>query len=126
MLFNSFLLLRELRCGSHRIKYFLVVQSEKLVKKLVKKKVKRKTRQIHSSNSFDVTMGSFDGAETCELVGSYLLNHLPRGIKNHVGFYRDDGLGAFQLTPRRIEGIKKDICKVFSDNGLKITIEANK
>ena len=27
-----------------------------------------------SSNLFDVTMGSFDGAESCELVGSYLLH----------------------------------------------------
>ena len=80
----------------------------------------------NSSNSFDVTMGSFDGAETFELVGSYLLNQLPGGIKNHVGLYRDDGLGAFQLTPRQIERIKKDICNVFSDNGLKITIEVNK
>ena len=71
-------------------------------------------------------MGSFDGAETCELVGSYLLNQLPGGIKNHVGLYRDDGLDAFQLTPRQIERIKKDICNVFSDNGLKITIEVNK
>ena len=71
----------------------------------------------NSSNSFDVTMGSFDGAETCELVGSYLLNQLPGGIKNHVGLYRDDGLGAFQLAPRQIERIKKDICNVFSDSG---------
>ena len=40
--------------------------------------------------------------------------------------YRDDGLGAFQQMPKEIEGIKKDICKVFNNNGLKITIEANK
>jgi len=39
--------------------------------------------------------------------------------------YRDDGLGAFQQTPKEIEGIKTEICKVFSKNGLKITIEAN-
>ena len=80
----------------------------------------------HSATSFDVTMGSFDGAETCELVGSYLLNQLPEGIRKQIGLYRDDGLGAFQQTPKEIEGIKKEICKVFSNNGLKITIEANK
>ena len=62
----------------------------------------------------------------CLLWGSYLLNQLPGGIKNHVGLYRDDGLGAFQLAPRQIERIKKDICNVFSDNGLKITIDVNK
>ena len=40
--------------------------------------------------------------------------------------YRDDGLAAFVKTPREIENIKKQICKTFSDNNLKITIEANK
>ena len=29
-----------------------------------------------SSSTFDVTMGSFDGAEICELVGLYVLNKL--------------------------------------------------
>ena len=40
---------------------------------------------------FDVTMGSYDGAEVCELVGLYLLSKLTpqMGIKN-VGLYRDD------------------------------------
>ena len=80
----------------------------------------------HSATSFDGTMGSFDGAETCELVGSYLLNQLPEDIRKQIGLYRDDGLGAFQKTPKEIERMKKVICKVFSSDGLKITIEANK
>ena len=82
----------------------------------------------HSTAPFDVTMGSFDGAETCELVGSYLFNRLPEGIRKQIVLYRDraDSLGAFQHTPKEIEGIKKDICKVSRNNGLKITIEANK
>ncbi len=80
----------------------------------------------NSSNSFDVTMGSFDGAETCELVGSYLLRQLPETIRNQVGLYRDDGLGAFETSPHCLERIKKQICKVFKSNGLKITIDANK
>ena len=42
---------------------------------------------------FDVTMGSYDAAETCELVGLYLLDELNTLInKNHIGLYRDDGL----------------------------------
>ncbi len=40
--------------------------------------------------------------------------------------YRDDGLAAFDKTPRDIENVKKQICKTFSDHNLKITIEANK
>ena len=83
-------------------------------------------RVRYSSSNFDVTMGSFDGAETCELVGSYLLSHLPTAYRNDIGLYRDDGLGAFNALPREIEKIKKEICKVFNDNKLKLTIEANK
>ena len=75
---------------------------------------------------FDVTMESFDGAETCELVGSYLLSKLAPEYGNDIGLYRDDGLAAFNKTPRETENIKKHICKVFSDHNLKLTIEANK
>ena len=42
---------------------------------------------------FDVPMGSFHGAEICEIVGLLLLNKLntiPTFEKN--GLYRDDGL----------------------------------
>ena len=42
---------------------------------------------------FDVTMGSFDGAETCELVGLYLLSKLSQILPtSKIGLYRDDGL----------------------------------
>ena len=47
-------------------------------------------------------------------------------LPNDIGLYRDDGLAAFDKPPREIENIKKDISKVFNDNNLKITIEANK
>ena len=71
-------------------------------------------------------MGSFDGAETCELVGTYLLSKIPAQYRNNIGLYRDDGLGAFNDSPRMIEKIKKEICQIFSEHNLKITIEANK
>ena len=71
-------------------------------------------------------MGSFDGAETCEIVGSYILSKLTPEYGNNIGLYRDDGLAAFNKTPREIENIKKHICRTFSDHNLKITIEANK
>ena len=38
-----------------------------------------------SNSLFDVTMGSFDSAETCELVGSYLLSKLSPLLGNAVG-----------------------------------------
>jgi hypothetical protein len=72
----------------------------------------------------DVGMGSFDGAETCELVGLYMLNLL-KHLNLNQGLYRDDALTACSLRPRQIEMKKKEICKIFKDNNLSITIEAN-
>ena len=44
---------------------------------------------------FEVTMGSFDGVNTCDLVGLYLLDKLSNLIRReNVGLYRDDGLAA--------------------------------
>ena len=40
---------------------------------------------------FDVTMGSFDGAELCELMGSYILHILGEKYGKHrIGLCRDD------------------------------------
>ena len=64
-----------------------------------------------STDLFDVTMGSYDGAETCELVGTYLLSLLPDQLKNSVGLYRDDGLAVCNATPRTIESIKNRCVK---------------
>lgn len=79
-----------------------------------------------SENCFDVTMGSFDGAETCELIGTFLLYEITKKYGNKFGLYRDDGLGILNATPRRVELIKKDICQIFNQHSLKITIDANK
>ena len=79
-----------------------------------------------SDGSFDVTMGSYDGAESCELVVVYMLNLLKRICGDTIGLYRDDGLAISQGSPRTTERTKKQICKLFADKNLKITIEANK
>ena len=81
--------------------------------------------QKKGNTTFDVTMGSYDGAETCELVGSFLLSQL-QDLNINVGLYRDDGLAITNATPRDTENIKKKICRIFNNNGLRITIEANK
>ena len=47
-------------------------------------------------------MGSFDGAEACELVGLFLLSQLSHTNLN-VGLYRDDGLAVTALKPRQAE-----------------------
>ena len=49
---------------------------------------------------FDVTMGSYDGAEICRLVSLYLLEKLTNIIpKESVGLYRDDGLAILPTLP---------------------------
>ena len=78
-----------------------------------------------SASRFDIAMGSFDGAETCELVGCYLLSCLTKKYGNSIGLYRDDGLAVFNSNPQQIERIKKGFCQIFRENDLKITVEAN-
>ena len=69
-------------------------------------------------------MGSFEGAEVCECVSLYILSLL-QFLKINFGLYRDDGLGVSLLTARQTENLKKEICKVFKENKLSITIEVN-
>ena len=70
-------------------------------------------------------MGSFDGAETCKLLGLFLLSQLTN-LDVNVGLYRDDGLANCTKTPKQVEAIKKEMRKIFKRNSLQITIEANK
>ena len=83
-------------------------------------------KKKNSDNTFDVTMGSYDGAETCELIGLYMLSLITPKFKDQVGLYRDDGLAVCKATPREIEKTKQEVSNVFKSHGLKITIEANK
>ena len=77
-------------------------------------------------NTFDITMGGYHGAEICQIVGLFLLSQLAEVIpKECIGLYRDDGLAATTARPRQVDILKKKICKVFSDNNLRVTIEAN-
>ena len=80
-----------------------------------------------SESMFDVTMGSYDGAETCELVGLYLLNLLKEHINNeNIGLYRDDGLAILEnSSDPYAEKIRKQIIKVFHGQNLQITTDTN-
>ena len=72
-------------------------------------------------------MGSFDGAEICELVGLYLLDKLSSLIgRRNVGLYRDDGLVAVNSSSGPVlDKMKKNIIVLFKNEGLSITIETN-
>ena len=53
------------------------------------------------SETFEVNMGAYDGAEICELVGKFMLSLLSKKYSsNNIGLYRDDGLSVF----RKISG----------------------
>jgi hypothetical protein len=61
------------------------------------------TKKDGSNSLFDVTMGSFDGAEICELVGLFILNHLGKRFgKENIGLYRDDGLAIIKSKSARL------------------------
>ena len=79
------------------------------------------------NSEFDVTMGSYDGAELCELVGSYLLDLITKEFgKQNIGLYRDDGLSCFEnISGPDSEKIKKKLFKIFKCNGLSIAVECN-
>ena len=78
-------------------------------------------------HDFDVTMGSYDGAETCELIGLYILNKINHIIDNKdVGLYRDDGLAELRnhsLTEANRKA--KEITQIFQGLELKVTTEIN-
>ena len=75
--------------------------------------------------SFDVTMGSFDGAEICELVGLHLLQQMKDHFPDiNFGLYRDDGLGfTIGINNSQLERIKKSIIQLYKRNDLNITID---
>ena len=44
----------------------------------------------------------------------------------NVGLCINDGLATCRKSPKQVEAIKKEMCKIFKHNSLQITIEANK
>ena len=79
------------------------------------------------SGLFDVTMGAHDGAEVCELVGTYMLSLISeKHNKKDFGLYRDDGLGVVKnKSGPETEKINKNMQKIFNENILDIVIKCN-
>lgn len=76
--------------------------------------------------SFDVTMGSLDGAECCELVGLYILFRLKKAFPwLDCGLYRDDGLALVRMTGQHADRLRKRISAIFQEMELQVTLEAN-
>ena len=76
---------------------------------------------------FDVAMGAYDGAEVCELVGTFLLEKISEVCnKSNIGLYRDDGLSIFRnKSGTQLEKMKKKLQRLFKEYDLEITAESN-
>ena len=74
---------------------------------------------------FDIGQGSYDGAETCELVGLFLLEELSKIERLNVGIYRDDGLACTRASPRQAEKLRQKVAAIFTKHGLGTTSSAN-
>ena len=76
---------------------------------------------------FDVTMGSFDGAEVCELVGLFLLykmKYLFGG--NCVDLYRYEGFAVLNnISVPKNDRTRKQLIMLFQDYDMKILVELN-
>ena len=81
--------------------------------------------------NFDVAMGSYDGAEICELIGLYILDKITKGRNpifsiEDVGLYRDDGLAVVRTRGRAgglLDNVRKRLEQAFKEEKLDITHE---
>ena len=68
-----------------------------------------------------------DGAEVCELIGSFLIYQLSNKYKKkNIGLNKDDGLAVFKTkSGPKAERVKVDFQKTFWENDLTIVIKCN-
>ena len=75
--------------------------------------------------SFDVTMGAYDGAEVCQLIGIYMLYLIGKKYDSkNIGLYRDDRLAVFKKVSGPASE-KKILQYLFKQKGLQIIIGCN-
>ena len=80
-----------------------------------------------TNGTFDVTMGSYDGGDVCELVGLFMFDKLEERFgKENIGQYRDNGLATLKkVTCRQADRSRKIMHEIFNSLGLKITAQTN-
>ena len=70
-------------------------------------------------------MGSFDGAEVCELVGLFVLNDIISAkiglSRSNVGIYRDDGLAVTDARDRAGQKMVEKLHQIFHRHELKLS-----
>ena len=80
-----------------------------------------------ADTTFDDTMGSYDGAEICEIIGIYIQSLLINILsKDNMALYRDDGLFIFRkINKQQIDRVRKKIISLFKNIDFKIEIVTN-
>ena len=80
-----------------------------------------------TNTTFDITMGSYDGAKVCELIGIYIQSLLTNILSSdNMGLYRDDGLFILRKINKQQTGkIRKKIISIFKNINFKIEIVTN-
>ena len=80
-----------------------------------------------TNTTFDVTIGSYDGAEVCELIGIYIQSLLTNILsKDNMSLYRDDGLFILRkINKQQTDKIRKKIISIFKNINFKIEIVTN-
>ena len=80
-----------------------------------------------TTSCFDFTMGNYDGAEICELVGTFILSKLGNTMgKKNTGLYRDDGLIVLRnMNARGTYKMRKIIIKMFKEVEFQLEIKTN-
>ena len=108
-------------------KYVVITETEKNILMNARKSVLHSDDAVWTKKSglFDVTMGSFDGAQISDLVGLYILHKVKNDIPSlNFALYRDDGIAYHKkMRPQFVDKIRKKLHKVFGELNLKITVE---
>ena len=80
-----------------------------------------------ADTTFDDTMGSYDGAELCEIIGIYIQSLLINILsKDNMALYRDDGLFNFhKINKQQIDRLRKKIISLFKNIDFKTEIATN-
>ena len=80
-----------------------------------------------TSVEFDVTMGSYDGAEVCEIIGLFMLDMLSKLFeKNSIGLYRDNGLSILRnYNGHQSDKVWKNLTKLLKKYQLNLDIKCN-
>ena len=78
-----------------------------------------------TGDSFNVTVGSDDGAKVCELVGLYILSLLAHLTYGKAALYRDEGAMAIRGSPRQAKIKTQEVASILRSTGIGITIPGN-